>query len=202
MRDADNIHAVTGLGISMMGFIFYPKSKRYVSSPVIKYQTPNVKRVGVFVNDSSENIIHKIADYDLDYIQLHGNESRRECETLRTYIAQHAKSELKIIKAISVSGPEDISKYKNYEGVADLLLFDTKCKTIGGSGEQFDWSVLNYYDGNTPFLLSGGIGPEDIDRLKAFQHPRCIGIDLNSRFETTPAMKDVAKLSEFISKLK
>ena len=82
------------------------------------------------------------------------------------------------------------------------FLFDTKCKTVGGSGEQFDWQVLEQYDGETPFLLSGGIGPDDAERVKSFHHPQCIGIDLNSKFEIEPALKDVEKLKEFLGKIK
>ena len=83
-----------------------------------------------------------------------------------------------------------------------MLLFDTKCKCVGGSGEQFDWSVLEGYDGDIPFLLSGGIGPDDVERVKAFKHPMCVGIDLNSKFEIEPAVKDVEKLRAFIGELR
>jgi phosphoribosylanthranilate isomerase len=106
-----------------------------------------------------------------------------------------------LIKAISVSGQDDIATYKAYEGLVDYFLFDTKCPTVGGSGRQFDWSVLSAYDGETPFLLSGGIGPNDAERVKAFHHPKCIGIDLNSRFEIAPGMKDVAALRKFLNEL-
>ena len=83
-----------------------------------------------------------------------------------------------------------------------MFLFDTKCDTVGGSGQHFDWSVLERYDGNTPFLLSGGIGPEDVEKVKSFHHPKCVGIDINSRFETEPGMKDVDLLRSFISQVK
>jgi phosphoribosylanthranilate isomerase len=109
---------------------------------------------------------------------------------------------MKIIKAISVSTAGDIQKYKEYVGAVDYFLFDTKCKTVGGSGQQFDWQVLDEYDGDVPFLLSGGIGPEDASRILSFHHPRCVGIDLNSRFEIEPGLKDVEKLKEFLLKVK
>lgn len=95
-----------------------------------------------------------------------------------------------------------MKKYKEYVGAADLFLFDTKCKTVGGSGELFDWQVLQAYDGDVPFLLSGGIGPDDAERIQNFHHPKCIGIDLNSKFEIEPALKDVEKLKQFLVKVK
>ena len=159
-------------------------------------------RVGAFVDDMPQNIVTRVYNYRLDYIQLHGNEPRETIENLRATIDPDIKPNIRIIKAISVSSAEDIQKYKEYAGAVDLFLFDTKCKTVGGSGEQFDWQVLQQYDGETPFLLSGGIGPEDVERLKAFQHPKCIGIDLNSKFEIEPALKDVEKLRKFLLKVK
>jgi phosphoribosylanthranilate isomerase len=105
------------------------------------------------------------------------------------------------MKAISISNHDDIATSKVYEGIANYFLFDTKCKTVGGSGEHFDWSVLNAYDGSTPFLLSGGIGSDDVERVRNFCHPECIGIDLNSRFEISPALKDINKLKQFIQQL-
>ena len=159
-------------------------------------------RVGVFVDDMPQNIVTRVYNYKLDYIQLHGNEPRETLENLRATIVPDINPNIKIIKAISVSSAEDIKKYKEYVGAADLFLFDTKCKTVGGSGEQFDWQVLQAYDGDVPFLLSGGIGPDDAERIKNFHHPKCIGIDLNSKFEIEPALKDVEKLKQFLLKVK
>ena len=147
-------------------------------------------------------IVTRVYNYNLDYIQLHGNETRETIENLRATLDPDIKPGIKIIKAISVSTAEDIQKYKEYVGAVDLFLFDTKCKTVGGSGEQFDWQVLEQYDGETPFLLSGGIGPDDTERVKSFHHPQCIGIDLNSKFEIEPALKDVEKLKDFLEKLR
>lgn len=239
MRDADNIRAVSQLGVDMIGFIFYPKSPRYVqmlssmagiipdySEERFKNLRPQEEksetlegrmtttetsdatptkqpaRVGVFVDDMPQNIVTRVYNYHLDYIQLHGNEPRETIENLRATLDPDIQPGIKIIKAISVSSAEDIQKYKEYVGAVDLFLFDTKCKTVGGSGEQFDWQVLEHYDGETPFLLSGGIGPEDVNRVKAFHHPKCIGIDLNSKFEIEPALKDVEKLKEFLKEIK
>ena len=192
MRDSENIRQVEALRPDWLGFIFWPKSSRYVSE-LPAYIPIHTKRVGVFVNEDIETVRQTAVDYALDIIQLHGHESPEYAANLH---------EWKIVKAISVSSRDDIITYKNYEGLVDYFLFDTKCKTVGGSGQQFDWSVLEAYDGRTHFLLSGGIGPDDADRVRAFHHPQCIGIDLNSRFETAPGLKDVHKLKEFIKKIR
>lgn len=211
MRDADNIRDISALGVDMIGLIFYPPSPRYVQqfssgAGIIPDYAPDMGktplRVGVFVDDMPQNIVTRVYNYKLDYIQLHGNEPRETLENLRATIDPDIKPNIKIIKAISVSSVEDINKYKEYVGAADLFLFDTKCKTVGGSGEQFDWQVLQAYDGDVPFLLSGGIGPDDAERVRNFHHPKCIGIDLNSKFEIEPALKDVEKLKQFLVKVK
>lgn len=211
MRDADNIRDISALGVDMIGLIFYPPSPRYVQqfssgAGIIPDYAPDMGktplRVGVFVDDMPQNIVTRVYNYKLDYIQLHGNEPRETLENLRATIDPDIKPQIKIIKAISVSSAEVIKKYKEYVGAADLFLFDTKCKTVGGSGEQFDWQVLQAYDGDVPFLLSGGIGPDDAERIKNFHHPKCIGIDLNSKFEIEPALKDVPKLKQFLVKVK
>lgn len=211
MRDADNIRDISALGVDMIGLIFYPPSPRYVQqfssgAGIIPDYAPDMGktplRVGVFVDDMPQNIVTRVYNYKLDYIQLHGNEPRETLENLRATIDPDITPNIKIIKAISVSSAEDIKKYKEYVGAADLFLFDTKCKTVGGSGEQFDWQVLQAYDGDVPFLLSGGIGPDDAERIKNFHHPKCIGIDLNSKFEIEPALKDIEKLKQFLVKVK
>ena len=191
MRDAENIRDVESLGIDLMGFIFWPRSSRYGAERPA-YLPTKCKRVGVFVDEELETIRRIADDYALDYIQLHGHESREYCAQLNG---------LKLIKAISVSGHDDIATYKTYESLVDYFLFDTKCPSVGGSGQQFDWSVLSAYDSSTPFLLSGGIGPDDAERVKAFHHSKCIGIDLNSRFELSPGLKDVAALQKFLNEI-
>lgn len=227
MRDAQNICEVSQLGVDMIGMIFYPKSPRYVemqsshagiipdyakedieasdssgsSSESVSTSSKSPARVGVFVDDMVQNIVTRVVNYHLDYVQLHGNEPREMCENLRLTLDPDIRPGIKIIKAISVSDASDIQKYKEYVGAVDLFLFDTKCKTVGGSGQQFDWQVLEQYDGEVPFLLSGGIGPEDASRLHAFHHPKCIGIDLNSRFEIEPGVKDVEKLKGFLNEI-
>ena len=191
MRDTENIREVEALGIDLMGFIFWPKSSRYVSERPA-YLPTNCKCVGVFVDEDIETVRRIADDYALEFIQLHGHESADYCAQLKG---------LKLIKAISVSGQDDIATYKTYEGLVDYFLFDTKCPSVGGSGQQFDWSVLSAYDGNTPFLLSGGIGPDDAERLRASHSEKCVGIDLNSRFEIAPGLKDINKLKDFLNAL-
>ena len=185
MREADNIREVEALGIDMMGFIFWPKSSRYVSQRP-DYLPKRVKRVGVFVDEDPEQVKRMAGAYGLDYIQLHGQESPSYIFQLRG---------LHVIKAFNISTAEDLIQTQPY---VDYFLFDAKGKSVGGNGEKFNWDVLDAYQGNTPFLLSGGIGPDDTERVNAFHHPKCIGIDLNSRFELSPGLKDVAKLKEFM----
>lgn len=192
MREDDNIREVENIGIDMMGFIFWPKSSRYVSERPA-YLPTNCKRVGVFVNEDIEQVKRIANDYALTLIQLHGNESSEDVGQLRKW---------KIIKAFNVATIEDLKQTKAYEGLADYFLFDTKGKSVGGNGEQFDWNILQHYNGDTPFLLSGGIGPEDAERLKYWYHPKCIGIDINSRFEIAPAYKDTDKIKTFINTIR
>ena len=224
MRDADNIKAVAALDIDLMGFIFYPQSPRYVkmissragiipdySEERLKAggmpqtrpeDTPRVRKVGVFVDDMPQNIITRVYNYGLDYIQLHGDESPVMIDNLRRSLVPDIVSDIKIIKAISINSPDDLRKCHEYVGHADMLLFDTKCSTAGGSGCKFDWSFLCDYKEDIPFLLSGGIGPDDADNIMSIRHPMMAGIDLNSRFETSPAVKDVERLRIFITKIR
>ena len=197
MRNAENIREVEALGIDLMGFIFWPKSSRYVSERPA-YLPTQCKRVGVFVNEDAE-IIKRIAeDYALDAIQLHGSESPEYAQRLRSVYGDSVA----VIKAFNIATAADLEATKPYEGLVDYFLFDTKAQLPGGSGQQFDWRVLADYHGETPFLLSGGIGPDDTERVKTFNHPKCIGIDLNSRFELSPAHKDIDKLKSFLEKVK
>ena len=195
MREAENIREVEALGINWLGLIFWPKSSRYVSERP-DYLPRNAKRVGVFVDEDTETIKQIADDYALDLIQLHGHESPEQISHLSPLT-----SHLSIIKAFSIATTEDLEQIGAYEGLVDYFLFDTKGPSVGGNGVQFDWQVLAHYHGKTPFLLSGGIGPEDAERIRAFYHPQCIGIDLNSRFEISPGFKDVQKLKTFLQKI-
>ena len=160
------------------------------------------KRVGVFVDEMPQNIVTRVYNFSLDYVQLHGEETRETCENLRRTIDPDIRPGIGIIKALRITNAADVAQWRQYEGVVDLFLFDTCCPSVGGSGKQFDWSLLNAYDGPIPFLLSGGIGPDDVERIQAIRHPRFIGVDLNSKFETAPAVKDVNLLSCFVNKLR
>lgn len=199
MRDADNIREVEALGIDLMGFIFWPPSKRYVSERPA-YLPEHCKRVGVFVDEDIQRVLRIAEDFALDFIQLHGHESPDYLRALRSVYGDS----IGIIKAFNIATADDLTATKPYEGIADYFLFDTKSALPGGSGSHFDWSVLAAYDGSTPFLLSGGIGPDDADiRHSSFftPHSRCVGIDLNSRFETAPGFKDVSALRRFLLRL-
>ena len=192
MRDAQNIRDVESLGVDWIGMIFWPKSKRYVAE-VPSYLPGHLKKVGVFVDSTLDDILQHISDYQLDIIQLHGQESPDFAKALKPHT---------IIKAFNIEKADDLLQTEKYEGIADYFLFDTKGKMVGGNGQKFDWSVLTTYQGKTPFLLSGGIGPEDTESVKSFHHPRCIGIDLNSRFESEPGFKDINQLKTFINHIR
>ena len=191
LRDSRNISQVARLGVHWIGMIFWPRSKRYVSVPPASLPE-GVKRVGVFVDATLEEVRRHINDYRLDLVQLHGQESPDYVRALKPF---------PVIKAFNIASPDDLLQTEAYEGLADYFLFDTKGKAVGGNGEKFDWSVLARYQGNTPFLLSGGIGPDDAESVKTFRHPKCIGIDLNSRFEIEPALKDITRIKQFLEQL-
>ena len=192
MRDAQNIRDVEKLGVDWIGMIFWPQSKRFVAE-VPSYLPKHQKRVGVFVDAPLEDIRQHISDYQLNIIQLHGQESPDYVKALKPYTT---------IKAFNIAKADDLVQTEQYEGIADYFLFDTKGLMVGGNGQKFDWSVLTAYHGKTPFLLSGGIGLDDAESVNSFHHPSCIGIDLNSRFEVSPAFKDIDKLKTFLGKIK
>lgn len=194
MTEADNIRAIEQLGVDMIGFIFYPKSPRCLCEKP-QYLPLRAKRVGVFVNESKENILMYTDRFSLNYIQLHGNESPDYCRTLHN-------NGLRLIKAFSISLPKDLFDVSDYDGLCDYYLFDTKTPQYGGSGNQFDWNILHRYNGSTPFLLSGGINPYSVKAINEFHHPRLAGIDLNSRFETAPGLKDVERIEIFLKELR
>ena len=194
MREPDNIRDVEALHPDMMGFICWEKSPRYVAA--VPSYLPKCQRVCVFVNPSINYALQMADSFKADYLQLHGSETPDFCQELKQATG------LKIIKAISIANSADIEKSKKYQGIADIMLFDTKCATVGGSGVKFDWSVIENYDGATPFMLSGGITPGDAEAILSIAHPMFAGVDLNSRFESAPAVKDVLKLKEFITEIR
>lgn len=194
MRQAQNIREAETLRPSMMGFICWDGSPRNVIAPPA--YLPSCTRVGVFVEPRPDFVQTKVRELGLGRIQLHGNESPALCREIA------AATQLPVVKAISVRRAEDIGLYRRYADIADMLLFDTKCPGVGGSGHSFDWDILQHYDGPLPFLLAGGIGPGDAERVRKFRHPRFAGVDLNSCFETSAACKDIALLKQFINALK
>ena len=200
MRDADNIRAVEALGVDIMGFIFWPGSGRYVDSQPV-YLPENCLRAGVFVDAAPRDILAAAKAYRLDCIQFHGHETPEYIAYLRKQ-TDRLKADMRFIKSIPVTTAEDLGQTQQFENVCDLFLFDTKGKLPGGNGSQFDWGLLQDYTGQLPFLLSGGIGPCDAERIKTFRASGCIGIDLNSRFESAPGMKDAEVLKTFIDKIR
>ena len=197
MRDAQNIRAVEALGVDCMGFVFYPRSPRYVDR-VPAYLPSKAVRVGVFVNATVGEILRRTELFSLVAVQVHGAESPAFCLSLRKQLPAGTK----ILKAIPVAGPRDMDRTADYRDVCDALLFETPSAAYGGSGRRFDWSLTERYRGPLPFLLSGGIGPESLAALTALRHPYWAGVDLNSRFETAPGMKDAALLEKFVKTLK
>lgn len=193
MRDSENIRAIEQTKADLMGFIFHPKSPRFVAS-LPEYMPKKQKRVGVFVNASLEQILAKAQKFSLEYIQLHGDEPPAFCSELKN-------RGLKVIRALRIANTDDIIRAESYN-MADLMIFDTKTELYGGSGKKFNWQLLENYKGCVPFLLSGGIRSDTFEEIKAFFHPQFAGIDLNSGFEISPALKDVGKLNNFIEKIK
>jgi len=176
--------------IDYLGFIFYEGSKRFTDSTVT---ASGKKKTGVFVNASLEYIYTQIEKHTLDAVQLHGNESPE-------FVSQLPKN-IKIIKAFGIATEADLEATKDYDGLVDYFLFDTKSDSYGGTGTAFNWQILQNYAGTTPFLLSGGIGPDSVDALKQFSYPRLAGYDLNSRFETAPKEKNPELIAKFIKLL-
>ena len=193
MRDSENIRAIEQTKADLMGFIFHPKSPRFVAS-LPEYMPKKQKRVGVFVNASLEQILAKAQKLSLEYIQLHGDEPPAFCSELKN-------RGLKVIRALRIANADDIIRAESYN-MADLMIIDTKTELYGGSGKKFNWQLLENYKGCVPFLLSGGIRSDTFEEIKAFFHPQFAGIDLNSGFEISPALKDVGKLNNFIEKIK
>jgi phosphoribosylanthranilate isomerase len=198
MREPKNVLEVASLELDYMGFIFYPKSPRFIES--LNYTVMHlaslhyVEPIPVFADASVTSILHATEIYPFTIVQLHGHETPETCATLR-------ENGLNVIKAISLSDSKDLEVTKLYRGCCDLFLFDTKSEVYGGSGNSYDWNILQEYDEDIPFFLSGGIGPKDAKKVLAFHHPRLFGIDINSQFEIKPALKDVRLIKSFIDRL-
>jgi phosphoribosylanthranilate isomerase len=189
MRDHENIMNLASLRPDFMGFIFYPKSPRFVG---FDFQLPldfptEVKRAGVFVNDNPSRVLEVADRYKLDFLQLHGGETVQQCHELRSH-------NYKIIKVFSVDNSFDFASAKFYLGAVDFFLFDTKGQHYGGNAKTFDWSILKKYDLDVPYFLSGGLTPENIPSALELNDPKLYALDINSGVEDSPALKNLDKI--------
>ena len=218
MRDADNIRAVSELGVDMLGFDFRPESPRFVrmvsslAGTIPDYSEEQITRnasvpvaspsvtpmkIGVFADDMPQSIVTRVYNYQLDGVQLNGSEGRVMIENLKRTLEPDIRQGVRIIKTLTIISPEDIEQYKEYEGVADMLLFVPK-----SIEEHLDWQILDAYDGQTPFLLGGGISPDDAKRILSFRHQQFAGVSVSSRFETAPGVKDIDAVRRFVATLR
>lgn len=197
MRDPQNIRDIALLKPDFMGFIFYPPSPRYLASAEA-FPFDSLKdtiTTGVFVNATDSDIVNAIRSYKLKAVQLHGNENQEFCKSIR-------QLGVKVLKAVSVADESDLTNLQRYEGTVDYLVLDTKTSQYGGSGTQFNWDLLNAYTVDIPFLLSGGIDEQDAKRIAKLHHPMLAGVDLNSRFELEPGLKNVEKVNRFLDRMR
>ncbi len=193
LRDEENITKILEIGPDYLGFIFYEKSARYARrklDPYFAQSIQSAETVGVFVNEDSYQIEDTAQTYELDYIQLHGNESPQQCKELQA-------AGLKLIKVFSVGDSFDFNVLKPYEEWVEYFLFDTKGKLPGGNGYTFDWSQMDNYPSEVPFFLSGGLGPKHRELVQQLSLPKLHALDVNSKFEIRPGLKDVQKLQDF-----
>ncbi len=198
LKDLENMRQVSCLTPMLAGFIFYKRSPRYVGEPpadFLSMLTPYVHPVAVFVDASLRQVMKVVSKYGFRIVQLHGHESAEYCADLK-------KSGLTVFKAIGVTDGMDWGQVGVYDGIVDAFVFDTGSRSHGGTGRKFDWRLLDNYRLSTPYLLSGGIGPDDAEDVVAAMRPGMAGIDINSLFETSPGVKDIQKLVRFILTLR
>lgn len=206
MKYQDNIEQVAALQPDYLGFIFYDKSARHFDSESLPELPKSIKKVGVFVDEEIAIVMEKINTHNLQAVQLHGKETPEYCEALRhSNLKQVQVNKLEIIKVFSIKETFNFEILKTYEAFCDYFLFDTKGKLPGGNGYTFNWNVLNNYPSTKPFFLSGGIGLNEVEKIKEFKQNTaskyCFAIDVNSRFELEPGLKNIKKLNEFRNKL-
>lgn len=201
ITEMKQLQQLDGLDIDFAGLIFYKESPRYIGDKIskedLKRADLDLKKVGVFVNPEMIEVLDAIDEYGLDAVQLHGDESPEMCEDL--------SSEVEVIKAFRIK--EDVTDIDAlvaaYDAVCDYYLFDKAIdNSFGGTGKQFDWSVLTKAKIEKPFFLSGGIGVEDAVKINAFKHPDFFGVDINSQFEKSPGVKDMGMVLQFKQALK
>jgi len=190
--DQQNHEALTSCQVDMIGINFYEASKRYIGEQRLGV-IPQQKRIGVFVKSSKDEILQAQQDHQLDYAQLHGDETVAMCKDIQAIIP--------IIKVFRITDEFDWKSTEAF-AFADYFLFDTFTKVYGGSGKRFDWSELIKYRGDTSFFLSGGIQPKDVQAIKAVDHPKLIGVDINSGFEVRPGLKNIKEVRSFVTALK
>ena len=198
MREAGNVRDISGLMPDYMGFIFYPGSKRYagrLSPEEVRDLPGNIKKVSVFVNAAREEIVSTCKAYSIRILQLHGDEPPAFCRSLR-------EDGFKVIKAFRLGQGLDMEDMEGFAEVCDYILFDTSGDGFGGTGKTFDWKQLAHYTLELPFFLSGGIAPGDADRIMDMDIPQLYGVDLNSRFEIKPGLKNIEELENFIRKIR
>jgi len=190
----EDILGLIPLKISRLGFIFYHMSKRYVYGKLIedglKAIPHHIKKTGVFVNAGIPEIEQIINQYHLDSIQLHGDESPEFCN--------HFRGKTEVIKTISISDKSSFDTAKLYQDACDLFLFDTHSENYGGTGKTFNWKWLDEFTTDKPFYLSGGISLENFEEIKKIKHKQMVGMDVNSKFEIRPGIKDIEKIKELI----
>ena len=190
MRDPENIAELVELEPDFIGFIFHEPSPRHCNRSPETAISETIGKTGVFVNKPEDYILRKKEDFQLDYIQLHGTETPEFCQKVR----QEAGP---VIKAFNLNNKFDFNRLEAYASCCDFFLFDTLGSHAGGNGITFDWEILKSYHGTTPFLLSGGIDESMAKTIKQISHPAFYGVDINSRFELRPAIKDINKIKRF-----
>ena len=198
-----NADDVASLQPDYMGFIFWEPSARYFDNVMADDLNPSIKKVGVFVDATYETIVLKTLENSLDAVQLHGQESVEYCGTLKKLFQDENSDLPEIIKAFAIHQDFNFDTLTDYETVCDYFLFDTRAELPGGTGKKFDWKLLKNYKLQKPYFLSGGLAPDDVSSLKEFlkasEATHCHAIDINSRFEIEPGLKDIDKLRNFIS---
>jgi phosphoribosylanthranilate isomerase len=204
MRGEANIQALSELKPDYMGLIFYPLSKRFVNqanASLPEDLSDEIKVTGVFVNESHEVVLQKVKQYHLKAVQLHGEETPGYCHRLRRML-EVEDTEVELIKAFGIDEAFDFKVLEAYNNAVDFFLFDTKTPAHGGSGLRFNWQILKNYDLDRPYFLSGGIGLDDLNSLKLLNDYRLYAVDLNSKFETSPGLKDIEQVSRAINILR
>lgn len=201
----DNLEAIAAFQPDYLGFIFYPKSKRFMAeelqSEKVIAATTEIQRVGVFVNEPIPSLLKAAKTFDLSVLQIHGDESPAYLQELQLLL-EHYPKPLKVVKAFGVAEDFDFNELEAYKPFVDYFLFDTKTKAYGGSGKQFNWSILEQYDNEKPLWLSGGIGVEELEEVAQLKDLNLHLIDMNSRLELKPGLKDINKTKQAIEKIR